>query len=171
MNYRYGLKKIMLMVVLAGSAAVCAATGLVAVPGQPQAHEFSLPALDGSRHALSDFRGDYVLVNFWAGWCSPCIRELPSMQRTYTAMKGRNFEIIAIHVGPETADMLALLKRFEISFPVLVDAELALSSWNVKGLPASFLLDPEGRVIYKATGPIEWDEPAQRELLQQLLDG
>ncbi len=171
MNYRHGLKRLMLVVALAGSAAVCTAAGLVAIPEQPQADEFSLPALDGSRHALSDFRGDYVLVNFWAGWCSPCIRELPSMQRTYTFMKGRNFEILAIHVGPETADMLALLKRFEISFPVLVDAELALSNWGVKGLPTSFLLDPEGRVIYKATGPVDWDEPAQRELLEQLLDG
>lgn len=171
MNYRYGLKRLMLVVALAGSAAVCTAAGLVAIPEQPQANEFSLPALDGSRHALSDFRGDYVLVNFWAGWCSPCIKELPSMQRTYIDLKGHDFEILAIHVGPETADMLALLKRFEISFPVLVDAELALSNWGVKGLPTSFLLDPEGRVIYKATGPVDWDEPAQRELLEQLLDG
>lgn len=169
MNYRYWLKNMMLVVVLAGSASASAAD-LLAVPGQPQAGGFSLPATDGTRHALSDYRGDFVLVNFWAGWCSPCIRELPSMQRTYTSMKGRDFEILAIHVGPETADMLALMERFAISFPVLVDAELALTNWDVTGLPASFLLDPEGRVIYRATGEIDWDEPAQRQLLQQLLN-
>jgi peroxiredoxin len=171
MKYRQGLKALMIVFVLTGLAGVCAAAGLTAVPGQPQADDFSLPAADGSRHALADYRGDYVLVNFWAGWCSPCIKELPSMQRVYTAMKGRDFEILAIHVGPETADTQDMLERFAISFPVLVDAELALDNWDVNGLPTSFLLDPEGRVIYRATGPIDWDEPAQRELLEQLLDG
>jgi peroxiredoxin len=171
MKYWQGLKGLMIVVVLAGSVGVCAAAGLIAVPGQPQADDFTLPAADGSSHRLSDYRGDYVLVNFWAGWCSPCIKELPSMQRTYMDLKGHDFEILAIHVGPETDNMQALLERFAISFPVLVDAELALSNWGVKGLPTSFLLDPEGRVIYKATGPVDWDEPAQRELLEQLLDG
>jgi peroxiredoxin len=170
MKFSNYLKNILLVVVLAGSASASAAD-LRAVAGQPQADDFSLPAADGTRHALSDYRGDFVLVNFWAGWCAPCLRELPSMQRTYTAMKGRDFEILAIHAGPETADMLALMERFAISFPVLVDAELALTNWGVTSLPASFLLDPQGRVIYQAMGAIDWDEPAQRELLEQLLDG
>ena len=171
MKYRQGLKGLMIVIVLTGLAGVCTAAGLIAVPGQMQANDFSLPAADGSKHALSDYRGDYVLVNFWAGWCSPCIKELPSMQRVYTDMKGRDFEILAIHAGPETANMRELLERFAISFPVLVDAELALKNWDVTVLPASFLLDPEGRLIYRAMGPIDWDEPAQRDLLEQLLDG
>jgi peroxiredoxin len=171
MNYRYCLKNFLLIIALAGSASICAAADLVAVPAQPQADNFSLPAPDGSRHQLLDYRGTYVLVNFWADWCSPCLREMPSMQSTYMAMEERDFEILAIHVGPETEATQALLKRFAISFPVLVDAELALANWDVKGLPTSFLLDPEGRVLYQATGPIDWDAPAQRELLEKILDG
>lgn len=171
MKYRQWLKRLVIMFALTGSVVAFAGAGLMALPGQPPADNFSLPAADGSRHQLSDYRGGYVLVNFWATWCSPCIRELPSMQRIYTDMQERDFEIIAIHAGPETPDMQALLERFAISFPVLVDDELALGNWNVTGLPASFLLDPEGRVIYRATGAIDWDEPAQRKLLEQLLDG
>ena len=171
MECRQWLKRLVIMVTLTGSAIAFAGAGLTAVPEQPQADNFSLPAIDGNRHQLSDYRGGYVLVNFWAAWCSPCIRELPSMQRTYTAMQDRGFEIIAIHVGPETPEMQALVERFAISFPVLVDTDLALGNWNVTGLPASFLLDPEGRVIFRAAGAIDWDEPAARKQLEQLLDG
>ena len=170
MKYRKWLGQLVVMVALTGSTAALAG-GLVAVPEQPQADDFTLPAADGSHHQLLDYRGRYVLVNFWAAWCSPCIRELPSMQHTYLAMKDREFEILAVHVGPKTPDMQSLLEGFGISFPVLVDAELILGNWNVTGLPSSFLLDPEGRVIYQATGAIDWDEPAQRKLLGQLLNG
>lgn len=64
MKCRQGLKGLMIVVVLTGLTGICAAAGLTVVPEQPQADDFSLPAPDGSRHALSDYRGDYVLVNF-----------------------------------------------------------------------------------------------------------
>lgn len=171
MTQRLWWKTLVTIVALTMAPAVSSDSGLAAVPERPNADNFSLPAPNGTRHRLDEYLGNYILVNFWATWCSPCIRELPSMQRIYKDMQGRGFEIIAIHVGPETPDLLALLERFAVSFTVLIDAGLELENWNVTGLPASFLLDPEGRVIYRAVGAVDWDAAAQRKLLGNLLDG
>jgi thiol-disulfide isomerase/thioredoxin len=152
------------------TAQVAADTNLLAVPGAPAAENFNLPDRSGEHRQLTDYRGNYVLVNFWAEWCSPCVRELPSMQRVYSALHGKKFEILAVHVGPAGDKAEDLLKRFGVEFPVLLDTELALTNWKVQALPSSYLLDPEGRVIYWAQGAIDWDDSESRTLLNGLLD-
>ena len=163
---RSGIAAVILMLI---AESAVAQAQLQQVPGELPAANFSLPDTGGNTHRLSDYRGKYVLVNFWAEWCSPCIKELPSMQRAYTALRDSRFEILAVHAGPATGKTGELLERFGVKFPVLVDAYLAMQGWQVQALPTSYLIDTEGRIIYSAQGAIDWDHSASRSLLDRLL--
>ena len=126
---------------------------------------FDLPGLDGRMHGLEEFRGRYLLVNFWAVWCAPCRQEMPSMERAYGRLRGPDFEMLAIHVGPTLEGARQYAKELGLSFPILVDEDMALTSWAVRGLPTTFLVDPAGRIVMEAVGERVWDSP---ELLARL---
>ena len=133
------------------------------------APDFVLPDLDGQPWRLSQARGQFLLINFWATWCAPCRREMPALTRLHETLSNGKFQVIGIHVGPS-----ATIKRFlvetSVEFPVLVDADLALEDWNVPALPATFLIDAEGRARYWAVGEREWDSPEAVEFFTALLD-
>lgn len=166
---RFVQQTLLAAALLLGAAAALAAVDLRPVPDRPQAEDFTLPDTAGEAHSLSDYRGRFVLVNFWAEWCPPCVHELPSMQRAYEALHGKNFEILAVHVGPGSDRTGDLLEKSGVGFPVLMDADLALGDWGVRALPSSYLIDPQGRVIYRVEGAIDWDSSASRDLLDRLL--
>lgn len=130
---------------------------------------FELPSINGGMRRLSDFQGRYLLVNFWAVWCSPCRKEMPSMQRAYEQLRGDDFEMIAIHVGPSLAGARQFAEQLGLNFPIVVDAEMALSRWQVQGLPTTFLLDRSGQVVAEAVGERTWDSPVLLEQLQGFL--
>lgn len=122
-----------------------------------KAGNFTLMSPSGAPVSLSDYSGKYILVNFWAHWCSPCIKEFPDMQKLYEESDKSNFEIIAIHAGPYNAEAAKFVEHFGISFPVVSDPDTSLKGWDVPVLPMSYLIDPAGNVVYKAMGPREWN--------------
>jgi len=106
-----------------------------------------------------------VLVNFWALWCSPCIKEIPSMQTMYESLQDDSFEIIAIHVGPTEDAIESFLVKNNIDFTVVIDEETSIKGWDVPVLPMSYLVNPDGKLVYKALGPREWDVSMMRHLI------
>ena len=114
---------------------------MTAVADSEQQVAFKLPNMQGDSLTLADFNGKLTLVNFWAVWCFPCRKEMPSMQRAYQKLSDRGFEIVAIHVGPSKE----LVERFlkddlkgeSISFTVLIDSELELANWGVQAKGAN----------------------------------
>ncbi|MCP4933560.1 MAG: TlpA family protein disulfide reductase [bacterium] len=131
------------------------------VPGTPQAQDFELHDLDSNALKLSDFKGHIVVVNFWATWCPPCRAEIPSMQRAWTHLKKHNVVILAIHVGGNEDKIWSFLTDFGVDFPVLIDANSKVSrSWPMRGLPTTFIIDPQGKIALRAIGGREWDDPA-----------
>jgi peroxiredoxin len=143
--------------------------GLTLLPDRPVAPAFDLAGLDGKRIALKDFRGKPVIVNFWATWCPPCRAEMPSIQRAWEAVKDDGIAVIAVNVG-EDAEIVAQFKaEYPLEFPLAMDKDFsAVQSWPVKGLPTTFVLDPEGRLAYEATGSREWDDPKLLDLVRAL---
>lgn len=121
------------------------------------ASDFTLQSPSGNLISLSDYLGKYVLVNFWAHWCSPCIKEFPDMQKLYDQSDKSKFEIIAIHAGPYNEEAANFIKHFEINFPVVSDPDTKLKGWDVPALPMTYLIDPLGNIVYKAIGPREWN--------------
>jgi thiol-disulfide isomerase/thioredoxin len=116
----------------------------------------------GGRVALSAFKGKYVLLNLWATWCAPCVRELPALARLKSADSGKRFDVIAVDVGRGTAaDARSFLDAHDAkALDTYVDSNLALlRAFGAFGLPLTVLIDPQGREIGRAVGPAAWDNP------------
>ena len=132
------------------------------------ATDFTLPVITGNMVNLSEYKGKYVLINFWALWCSPCIKELPAMQKMFESLQVDSFEIIAIHVGPPEIQLDSFLAKNNINFTIVIDEETSLRGWDVPVLPMSYLVNPSGKLIYKAVGPREWNVSMMRKLISSI---
>jgi cytochrome c biogenesis protein CcmG, thiol:disulfide interchange protein DsbE len=134
------------------------------------AADLDLVALDGTRHALSAYRNNVVLINFWATWCEPCVVEMPAIERLKRALAGAPFVVLAVNYGESKARIGEFLARHPVAFPLLFDPDKkAGRGWNVRILPTSFIVGPDGRVRYTAVGEIDWDSPEIVNTLRQLL--
>lgn len=152
---------------------ICLATPLFAaelkqLPVQP-APKLSLRTLDKGSVDLNQLRGNVVLVNFWAVWCPPCRKELPSMNRLMEKLAGKPFTILGVNEGESPDEIRAFLTQIPVNFPILLDSEGAfLKPWKVFAFPTSYVIDKQGRLRLGLFGSIEWDSPeavAQLELL------
>ncbi len=126
----------------------------VEVPSRP-APEISLRGLDGNPVALSDYRGQVVLLNNWATWCPPCKAEMPDLEAYHEAHKGEGFTVIAVNAGDPPADVRAFAREYGLTFPVWPDPNTqTLRAFGIQGLPTSFVIDRQGRVRATWTGAI-----------------
>ncbi len=139
------------------------------VSGTPKAGEFNLENTNGNKISLSDYEGKFVLVNFWATWCAPCRKEMPAMSNLHNEFGGDGLEVVGIHVGPSLAGVKKFLESVPVSFTILMDKDMSLASWNVRGLPTTFLINPEGKLVYQAVGEREWDSPEMMKFLKALV--
>jgi thiol-disulfide isomerase/thioredoxin len=126
--------------------------------------------LSGGKHDLAAYKGQVVLVNFWASWCPPCRMEMPSMQRLMQKTAGKSFVILAVDSGESTDEAEPFLGEIRPNFPILIDPESEIARrWKVYAMPTSFLVDKQGRVRYVLPGGTEWDEGDGWRLIQELL--
>lgn len=134
------------------AAALLATAGLLPAAhaldaGQP-APAFSLPTADGKTVSLAGLRGHYVYVDFWASWCGPCKQSFPWMKALQARLGGPRFEVVAINVDEKMADARRFLGDAPAGFTVLFDAKGATpAAYGVEGMPTSFLVDPDGKVV------------------------
>jgi len=122
--------------------------------------DFTLNDMQGKPHALSDYQGQVVMLNFWATYCGPCIKEMPSMQRLKQKLAGKPFAILAVDMAEEKADVEAFFARHKIKvdFPILLDPEGGVvEQWMISAVPTTFILDPQGKIRYALFGGLEWD--------------
>ncbi len=110
--------------------------------------------------SLSDFHGKVLVINFWATNCAPCREEMPSLERAAKWLGRFNSRLISINVGEKRELVEEYLKTAPVSFPVLLDPDTSTAKeWGVYGYPATFVIDPEGRIAYRAMSRREWDDP------------
>lgn len=123
-------------------------------------------------HRLSDMRGKYLLVNFWATWCAPCRKEMASLDRLQTRLGGDRFAVVTIATGPNP---LPAIRKFFAdegvpALPLLRDPRQRFArDMGVIGLPISVLVDPEGREIGRLIGEAQWDGPDALALVSALI--
>jgi peroxiredoxin len=137
-----------------------------------RAPEFRLPALDGRFVSLSDFKGKILMVHFWATWCPPCVEEMPTLDGLYDTLRGSGFELIAVSVDEAGTDVVtAFMKKNRLNVPVLMDPDKTISGlYGTYRFPESYIVDRNGIVRYKAIGPRDWGKPANRKIVQDILD-
>jgi peroxiredoxin len=135
------------------------------------AGDFTVAGLESERLRLSDFKGNVVLLNFWATWCPPCKEEMPSMERLYRRFKARGLTVLAISIDAADGDRVAEFARdFGLTFPIGLDPQLDVANlYAVRGLPASVLIDRSGRIVAMALGPRDWDSRAAHAVIEALL--
>lgn len=129
--------------------------------------DFTLPDLEGKSHSLSDYRGKWVLVNYWATWCPPCREELPELEIFHSNSGGKAVVLGVNMEAIQHAELVAFVEAQFLSFPVLVAGPRPSPQQRlgrVTGLPTSFLISPDGRLVAKEVGPVT--AKAIREFIQ-----
>lgn len=136
------------------------------VPERPAAPDFSIEDIDGVVHTLSAYRGKVVILNFWATWCPPCREEMPSMERAWQKLRQEDVVMLAINVGEDEDSVFEFTASYPVEFPLLLDRESAvIGNWPVRGLPTTFVIDPQGKIVYRAIGGRDWSAP---DVLQKI---
>ncbi|MCB1790678.1 MAG: TlpA family protein disulfide reductase [Gammaproteobacteria bacterium] len=165
-----------LLLVLLSAAVVAAPPplghALTEVAPPLAAADFALPDIDGENHALSDYRGRVVMLNFWATWCPPCRREMPSMQRLYDKYRERGLVVVAVNQWEDPDLVFEFTGRLSVdpTFPILFDRESRVAEdYGVKGLPTTFLIDKDGQIRFRAIGGREFDHPDVEAIIEALL--
>ena len=136
------------------------------------ASDFELPNMDEEKRKLSDYRGKVVLLNFWATWCPPCIREMPSMERLHEQINADDFSVIAINQMEDGDQVFAFTGQLEIdpTFEILFDSRSEVSqAYAVRGLPTTYLIDKQGNIRYRAVGGREFDHPDVVKIINGLI--
>jgi cytochrome c biogenesis protein CcmG, thiol:disulfide interchange protein DsbE len=130
-----------------------------------QAPDKELSVLDGSGTGeIADYRGKWVLVNFWASWCEPCRAEAPALE-AFQRRHSQGFTVLGINLDDNTDDAIAFVRRHGLTYPQLRDGDgdERRDAYGMTGFPESFLVDPQGNLALIRRGPVD-----ERYLAQQV---
>ncbi len=132
--------------------------GLQAPKEEVAAPDFTLPDLAGKKSRLKDFRGKLVFLNFFATWCAPCRDEMPAMERLHRTYKDKGLVVLAVDIRESAKDVQAFTQELKISFPALLDTDGSVANtYGIRPVPATYLIDRNGKILWRAFGSREWD--------------
>ena len=147
-----------------------AAASAGAVRLQDEAPDFTLKSLEGSNLRLEEYRGQVVLINFWASWCGPCRQEMPLLDRLHHRYEDTGFAVLGINVEGEAAPAQELVDKTNVTFPILIDEGQAVSElYNLEAMPSTVVVDRDGIVRYIHRGYKPGDEAKYVEVVKQLI--
>ncbi|TFG41357.1 MAG: TlpA family protein disulfide reductase [Chromatiales bacterium] len=129
---------------------VFAATSLASSGLEGQlAPDFALKSSTGENLRLSEYRGDVVMLNFWATWCGPCRQEMPLLDELYKRYERVGFNLLGVNIDDDSRRAMQMIEELGVNFPVLFDARKEVSKlYEVEAMPVTVLIDREGNVRY-----------------------
>ena len=135
--------------------------------------ELALLNIQGEQRDLEDYKGSVLLVNFWATWCPPCVKELPSIAKARELLSDEPFDVLVINVGEDKTqieDFLRTRLGGVLNLEVLVDDNLvAVKDWKVRALPTTYIVDHTGQVVYSAMGERDFSEAVVIDKIRELI--
>jgi peroxiredoxin len=159
-------KFVSVVLLLIGSAALPA----VAVGPEQPAPDFTLKSLDGPNLRLEEYRGQVVLLNFWASWCGPCRQEMPVLDRLHQRYADTGFAVLGVNVEGEEGPARDLLAKVPVTFPVLIDEGQRVSElYDLQAMPSTVVIDRDGVVRFVHRGYRPGDEEGYVEMVKQLI--
>jgi thiol-disulfide isomerase/thioredoxin len=142
--------------------------GIITLDGR-QAPSLVLNDLDGESWDISKAKGRWLFVHFWASWCGPCRKEMPTIQAIYNQFDKSELEIVIINTAESEDTVFSFLASIQMDIDTLLDRDgLVTEQWQPRGLPSTFFVDPDGKLRYLALGGRPWDSPAYLAFLNRL---
>jgi peroxiredoxin len=158
------------LLTLAALAVASAGADATLPPVGKAAPDFAAKSDSGRNVRLSELRGQVVMINFWASWCSPCRQELPLLNKIYTQYRSAGFTLLAVNVDDNRRDADAMLKRLNLRFPTLFDGAKSVAKlYGVDTMPATLVIDRDGRVRYVHRGYYDGYERKYEQQVRELL--
>jgi thiol-disulfide isomerase/thioredoxin len=143
--------------------------GLRAISSKTE-FQFTLPNLNGKAVQLKDFRGKPVIVSFWASWCPPCVRELPSMNTLAHDPRYGKIPIVMVNIGESPEQIRNFLRQHKVKASILLDRDKAVyKKWNIYVVPSNFVFNANGELVLGSVGAIDWTEEAVKRQLDSVL--
>ncbi|MDC0224340.1 TlpA family protein disulfide reductase [Deltaproteobacteria bacterium] len=125
-----------------------------------EAHDFAGDLMDAKTVNLKDYRGRFVLLNFWATWCSPCLKEMPDFEKAYLQMGHDKLVVLAVGMGESIEKIKAFSNKYGFSFPLLADNKMEITKlYGVRNIPVTYMIGPDGVVLGRALGIRDWASP------------
>lgn len=144
--------------------------GILSVPSIP-APVIRLNDIDGRPYNLNDDHGSIIFVHFWASWCVPCRKEMPAIQRMWNKMKGQGLKMVLVNTSEDEDTVFSFLATYAPDIRPLLDSNgQATEKWKPRGLPATFLVDKKGNIVYQVLGGRPWDEQPYLSFLKRLIN-
>lgn len=152
------------------SILLCVGFTIQAESIKSEAHDFTLKSNSGENLRLSDFRGQVVLINFWATWCGPCRQEMPKLDELYKRYKRAGVAIWGVNVEDDSALADNFLKNNPVSFPILYDVTSEVSElYKVDAMPTTVIVDRNGKMRHLHRGYKPGYEDIYRQQIRELL--
>jgi thiol-disulfide isomerase/thioredoxin len=146
-------------------AAMLATPALAVAPAGP-APKFQLASMAGKPVNLDQYKGQVVMLNFWASWCGPCREEMPILEKLHAKYKPMGFTMIGVNVEPDSAEAAKWLKATPVTFPILFDTKSEVSKlYSVASMPSTVIIDRKGNLRWLHRGYKAGDE---NEYLNQI---
>lgn len=134
------------------------------------APNFKLNNTEGETFELDSTRGQWVFLHFWASWCGPCRREMPTIQKLSEELDSNKFKIVMINTAEDEDTIFTFLAGLSIDIDTLMDVDGQITEvWKPRGLPTTFIIDPKGNVRYQAIGGREWGKAAYVDFMKKLI--
>ena len=129
-----------------------------------------LKDIDGGPYNLNEAKGSWVFVHFWASWCGPCREEMPAIQNIANTLQPEGLRLVIINTAEDEDTVFSFLSAYAPDVLPLMDRDGQITEkWQPRGLPATYLVNPDGQVIYQALGGRAWDTPPYLAFLRHLL--
>lgn len=152
--------------------AACGDAPAGAVKVGAQAPAYAAETLDGERASLELLRGRPVLLNVWATWCHPCREEIPALEQLHQAYGARGLHVVGVSIdqGDQEQGIREFLQEFGASYPVWLDPDGEITTaYSTMGVPNTFLIGPDGTLLWKHVGPVTADNAELRALIEKSL--